>query len=355
MEIMEHPLTNSTKPSSTDLLLSLPPELLLNIFSFIGVKNFRRDVRRLAVCKKWYAYARPTLLSSLYLRMERPTGRFPMLRALRGGATLTAAQQLTKHIELALKAGNRFPDPEHLPFSTVSDLEELASKFKNFAALRTLVIRPEGSEWACSYMPVRIFSSLATLHQLTSLELDLGNAVFDPSPTPHLCEFLSQLIPNLKRLRCRLPRICNGLLGSPPGDLEELIVSISPTNGGVHTRRCSRTIPHDLNYHNLRDSMETGLLQFAASMHRPKIVRLIHGIRRGGRKMYAFDAIQNRQIFLGTSTAWDADGVLLPEDWDESEENEESYEKFSEDEEFPDDERSDDEEFFEEELPEDEE
>lgn len=355
MEIMEHPQTDST-----DLLLSLPPELVLAIFSFIGVKNFNQDVRRLAVCKKWYAYARPFLLSSLCLHTGR-LGLWPKLRALRGHATLAEAQQLTKHIDLTLKAG---VDYNHLPFFTISELEELASKLKDFAALRTLTIRPER---AMFIMPVRILSSFATLHQLTSLELDLANVAFGPSPAPHLCEYLSQLIPSLKRLRCRLPRICNDLLRSPPGDLEELIISISTEKrAGLHPRRCSMCTIHDFfPYDGIRTSMETGLLQFATSMHDPKIVRLIHNIRYGDRKIYAFDAIENRRLFLGTSTTWDADGVLLPEDWDESVESDESgesdesedwQERYTwEENEHSDEEASEDEEVLEhDELPEDE-
>ncbi|KAI7787772.1 hypothetical protein LA080_014144 [Diaporthe eres] len=338
MEIIEHSQTNSTEPASTNPLLSLPPELLLPIFSFIGGKNFRQDVRRLAVCKMWYAYARPVLWNSLSLRM---TWRLlPVVRAM-GTGTLAAAQKLTKHIDLTLRRTSSRLDPQDLAHSPIEDLEELASELKDFAALRTLVIRPEGHGWLYSIMPIRIFSSFASLHQLTSLEMDLADMVFDPSPRPHLCESLSQLIPNLKRLRCRLPRICLDLLGSPPGDLEELIVNISPRKyARLYSRGCSEDISHDFDYARLRARMETGLLQFAGSMHDPKIVRLIHRLRYRGRNRYAFDAIQNRRLFLGTSTAWDADGVLLPEDWDEgregAEESEESGDSLSDDEELAD-------------------
>lgn len=70
----EHPHTKSVEPSSTEPstdLLSLPPELILHIFTFVGFENFRQDIRRLAVSKKWYAHARPTFLSTIHLRSDR--------------------------------------------------------------------------------------------------------------------------------------------------------------------------------------------------------------------------------------------------------------------------------------------
>lgn len=270
------------------------------------------------------------------------------------GATLAAAQKLTEHIDLKVKETDPSLEPRDLALLTNQALEELASKLKGFVALRTLVIR---SEWMWG-IRTQTFSNFTTLHQLTSLEVDLRNIMFEPGPTPHLCESLSQLIPHLQRLRCRLFRICNDLLGSPPGDLEELIINISPTEeGGLYCSPCSGSLLRASNDANLQASMETGLLQFAASMHDPKVVRLIHHIQRGDRKTYAFDAIENRRLCLGGSTAWDADGVLLPEDWEENEESEEENEEGEEEneeseenEEFPDDEESDeDEEFFEEE------
>lgn len=306
---MEHPQTSSTEPP-IDLLFSLPPELLLIIFSFVGFRNFRRDIRRLTVSKKWYAYARPMLLSNLRLHSDYLQ---PMLCAMRECVTLAAAQQMTKHIELTLQAGSSFYESraDYLHPCTVLDLEELASALEDFAGLRTMVIRPMG---ALSKISSHTLPRFTVLRQLTSLVMDVPNMVFQSRP-PHLCAAISELIPNLKRLRCRLPRICNDLLKSPPGDLEELIINI------CH-KRLGHALPHHCSGHSFRTfdeyqtSLETRLVQFAASMRDPKIVRLIHTTPCDTyEKMYAFDAIENRRLLLGKSTAWDADGVVLPEDW----------------------------------------
>lgn len=305
-EIMEHPQTSTTEPISTDLLFSLPPELLLPIFSFVGVENFREDVRRLAVCKEWYAYAQPILLGNLRLRPSKDL--LPMLRAMEGGPSLAAAQQMTKHIEVTVGS---WPSAVHL--------ERLASRLQVFAALRTLVIRSGGVFLYHTRMSSQVFSSFTVLQQLTSLEIDLGSVDLQQT-SAHLCDSISQRIPTLKRLRCRLPRICNDLLDTQPGDLEELIIRITSPDH-FHTRQCFTSLV--LNDYEHRPTLEERLVQFAASMCQPKIVRLIHHFWNYD-KTYAFDAIRERRFFLGQDPAWDTDGVLLPEgcDADQSEDDE---------------------------------
>lgn len=304
-EIMEHPQTSTTEPISTALLFSLPPELLLPIFSFVGVENFRENVRRLAVCKEWYAYAQPTLLGNLWVRDS--VNLLPILRATRRGPRLAAAQQMTKHVDVDM---GWWPSAFHL--------ERLASRLQVFAALRTLVIRKHGAPPYPSRLRSQVFSSFAAITQLTSLEIDIENVDLQQGGA-HLCNSISQRIPTLRRLRCRLPRICNDLLETPPGDLEELIISIvSPYKSFFITRQCFTGLRFD----DHQAILEARLVQFAASMRRPKIVRLLHHSWNLP-KIYAFDAIRKRRLFLGPDPAWDADGVLLPEDWDENEESEE--------------------------------
>ncbi|KAH8782747.1 hypothetical protein F5883DRAFT_637022 [Diaporthe sp. PMI_573] len=273
---MEHPRTSSTEPL-TDLL-SLPSELLLHIFTFVGVENFRQDVRRLA----------------------------PLL--------LAVAQKLTKHIDLTLHTLPSTMPVHRSPLSPhpqkVGHHRELVSTLKDFSALRTMAIYPSGCR-----LPLlgQVFKSFASLSQLTSLEINLGT-VFLGERLPDVCGPISQLIPNLKRLRCRLPRLCNDLLDTSPGELEELIIGINASEEGPRPNHCSQASAY---YGTPRSSLETRLLQFAASMRHPKTVRLIHNIRNSS-KTYAFDAIKNRRLLLA-STAWDADGVMLPEGWEEDE------------------------------------
>lgn len=101
--------------------------------------------------------------------------------------------------------------------NNLQSLDQLAPTLKDFTALRTLIIR--GGR-CLSIMPSRVVSSFASLSQLTSLEMGLANFPLKPYMTHHLCESINQLIPSLKSLRCKL-------LESPPGELKELIISIS--------------------------------------------------------------------------------------------------------------------------------
>lgn len=312
MDIMEHPQTSKTEPISTDLLFSLPPELLLPIFSLVGVENFRRDVRRLAVCKEWYAYARPILLGNL--RLWQSEDLLSMLRATEGGSGLAAAQQMTKHIDIDVGMTLWHSGP-----LSASPLERLASRLRVFAALRMLVIRSTG--WYPYYqrhLRNRVISSFTTIQQLTSLEIDLDYVDLQQDDV-HLCSSISQRIPTIKRLRCRLPCICNDLLEAPPGDLEELIISIASPYA-FYTRQCFADL--DLNEGEHRAPLEARLVQFVASMRGPKMVRLVYCSQKID-MTYAFDAIRKRRLALGPDPAWDADGVLLPEDWDGNEESEE--------------------------------
>lgn len=321
MEIMEHHQTSPTQPDPPDLLFSMPAELLLSIFSLVGAENFRQDVRRLAVSREWYAYARPILLGELRLCADL----FPMLLAMDDSDTLAAAQQLTKRIDVDTKM--RKWNPQN---AAERNLEKLASKFKTFTALRTLVIRPWG--WSYWRMPSRVFCSLATLQQLTSLEMDLEDGYIEDF-RPHLCDSLSRLIPTLKRLRCRLPQVCGDLLDGPPGDLEELTLAISHSEGlQFYSTPCLSSGMHHPS--QMQAALEERLLQFAASMRSPKIVRLIF-TRSDELDFFAFDAIANRNFWLGPVPypgpfPWDADGTLLPEDWEAGEDEESDSDSDSE-------------------------
>lgn len=293
------------------MLFSLPPELLLLIFEFVGSLNFRRDLRRLHVSRNWYLYARPVLLGNLIWSTRDSVSIFRAMRE--NSAALATAQQLTKHIDLTLHAGipclevRTRVDPRNL-----KDLERLASIFKSFAALRTLIIR---SGLCLCPMPSHVVPSFASLSQLTSLEMDLVHMELDllQDPHYHLCESISRLIPSLKSLRCRLPHICEKLIESPPGNLKELIISINPPFAWTKYFTSTKYLPlhcrdhrhHPVSNVELRTRLETRLLRIADSMHKPKIVRLIYKDRWSDDRAFALDATKNRR----ERPDWDEDGV----------------------------------------------
>lgn len=278
------------------------------IFTFVGFENFRQDIRRLAVSKKWYTYARPILLSTLRLSSEDLE---PLLLAMEGSTTLAMVQRATKHIDLVLAGRNSHEAAKGDFLTDRTSLEELAHNLEDFAALRSLVISTRG----CStIMPGRLLPSFASLNQLTSLKVDLEPFVFERGSKHHVCESISQLLPNLEILHCRLPHVCEDLLKSPPGALKELIINISSEMDEFYSINGSDHFSSGVD--KLRTSLKTCLLQFAASMRDPKIVRLIYNFWR----LHAFDAIENRRLLFEDSTAWDADCLLLPEDWNTDDE-----------------------------------
>ncbi|KAG8166226.1 hypothetical protein KVR01_004778 [Diaporthe batatas] len=319
MENLQSASTNAPTDSPTAMLFSLPPELLLSIFEFVGVLNFRRDVRRLAVSKKWYPYAISTLFSSLCGNRKY---MLPIFGALNKSATLAAAQQLTKHIDLPLDVEKFDPHgPKHWKTRyDVDTLERLALVLEDFTALRTLIVRGGGGCY--DQIPSHIIPGIISLGQLTSLNLDILHVEFKGTKH-HLCQSISQQIPNLKSLRCRLPHICEKLLDSPPGNIKELIISIC-SDGGTNLAGCCPgqvPVPRD----ELKARLKTQLLRFAASMCDPKIVRLIYQARWKHRPQWeAFDAVENRRVLIDLRADWDDGGVPITEEmelrWDSADE-----------------------------------
>lgn len=57
-------------------------------------------------------------------------------------------------------------------------------------------------------------------------------------------------------------------------------------------------------------------------MRNPETVRLLYR-SQSPYNTYAFDAVKEQRFLLGYLPAWDARGVPLPEDWEESEHSEE--------------------------------
>jgi hypothetical protein len=319
---MEHARTTSTEPGSTEppanLLFSLPPHVLWATFLFVGAENFRRDVRWLTISRRWYYYAMCTFLRHLRVGDKNIVAmldytRPPLRTRLR--VRLAAFQKLTKAIDLDLKLdlvlGHDPVSPDVSRRIHLEHYDQLASTFKTFSALRALTIR---SSPAISLLPpCRAISSFAGLSQLTSLELNLMEMPYfwDPTFPFHLCEFIPQHAPNLKTLRCHFPTICEKLLEWPYGTLEELIISIRPSDYfKLYGSRSAQWSTYISYYRDEQASLETEMLQFAASRGNLKVVRLIYDYND---ETHALDAMGNRRLLLTTPPAWDEDGVLLPE------------------------------------------
>lgn len=186
--------------SNIDMLQKLPPELVARVFEYIGTDFFRHDVRRVAISKRWYEFARPVLLSQVCLSTS---SLGPVQRAFDDEETLAAVQNFTKSFKLYL-------DPPEDEGSAGTALEELGSRLQQLTQLHTLNMHPGTT--AISLEP-QIWRDFLSLGYLTSLTIDLANVDWTPAEQTsyHMCEAIGTLLPSLKQLRCRLPYVVRSL------------------------------------------------------------------------------------------------------------------------------------------------
>lgn len=180
---------------TSNLLEKLPAELVARVFEYIGSGFFRHDVRRVAISKRWYEFARPLLLGHVCVSVSSLR---PVLGVFENEEILFAAQNLTKSVDLYL-------EPTQRDDSAEASLRELNSRLQHFKQLHILSIHP-GTE-AINLEP-QIWRGFLSLGYLTSLTIDLANIDWAPAEqTYHICEAIRTLLPSLKQLHCRLPCI----------------------------------------------------------------------------------------------------------------------------------------------------
>lgn len=186
--------------STGNLLQRLPPELVARVFEYVGPDFFQHDVRRVAISRQWYDFARPVLLSHLYFSTSL-LGR--VLRALGKEEILAATQTFTKSFDIYLA-------PLEEEGSAGATLEELGSRLQRLTQLHMLSIQPGATPISLGPQTWRNFLSLG---HLTSLTIDLANVDWTPTEqnSYHMCEAIGALLPSLKQLRCRLPYIVRSL------------------------------------------------------------------------------------------------------------------------------------------------
>lgn len=195
-------------------LFNLPPEIIKDVFDFVGPGYFHQDVGRLAVSRIWFDFARPVHLS--YIRLSCSSLR-PILKSLRDRNILAAVQQCSATIDLCLDQHDTWhadpvdPAGQHqTPSRELSlagqDLEELGGMLRGFSTLRTLRIYPGPEKLRIENFALS--SLISGLPRLTSLDIDLANVEYldwPGEPPAHLCKSISTLLPSLEHLRCRLP------------------------------------------------------------------------------------------------------------------------------------------------------
>ncbi|KAM0421358.1 hypothetical protein ACHAPT_010893 [Fusarium lateritium] len=303
-------------------LLQLPPEILLLILRLLGSEFFRGDARRLHVAKSWYDLARPILLRNLEFSAQS-------LEKFLATDDAPLIQKHTRTIKIRL---NGFRDwesvPEDLPrlrrraladwsFDLHNNVTALAAILQDCTNLGRVEFhaRQERRIWNVvrrEYLTSASLARLLSVGHLTCLEVDTAGSGFCESNKrfrSHICDDISALLPTLRRLRCRMRRICPKIL-VPPEDgpfanLEEVIINLSLTElPSERSRRCGNFPTGSVRW---MKELELGAQALVKKMETPRVVRILsYGFAGSG--IESFDAITQRRMILTPGDAWDADG-----------------------------------------------
>ncbi|EEU38824.1 uncharacterized protein NECHADRAFT_83113 [Fusarium vanettenii 77-13-4] len=313
-------------------LLQLPTEILLIILRLKGSAFFRRNIRRLVVSKSWYELARLVLLQDLQLSAKS------LPKFLKADMS-SLVHQHTRTVKVAfdvvrdrwaVSSGSRHVWRIVVTDWTTNvdnDLTSLASILQGCSNLRSLKLRPRprprplgmiSQTWLSSDALV----SLLSVGHLTCLEFDTVSTGLR-STTSHrrsdICEVIRALLPTLRRLRCRMRKICPRIL-LPPEEgpllsLEEVIINLNlgdPTSHDPpqHAYRCGIFVSGSPA--TWKAEMESGAKDLVDRMATPRVVRVLSR-SPSGPQTECFDAIAQRRMMLAPSAAWDADGEEVVE------------------------------------------
>ncbi|KAH7268804.1 hypothetical protein B0J15DRAFT_233003 [Fusarium solani] len=313
-------------------LLQLPTEILLLILRLLGPGFFHHDTRRLMVSKWWYELARLVLLRDLQFSAKS------LPRFLRTDMS-SLVHQHTRTIDIAFDGVqdrravlSASPDVRERMVSdwttnVANDLTSLAAILQDCRNLRSLKLKPRPKWRARSVFLRTYFSSdalvpLLSVSHLTCLEFDtvctgIGGA--SSRPGSHICENISALLPTLRRLRCRMRKICPRIL-KPPGEgtissLEEVIINLNLGDLSQHalpqhSYRCGIFVPGLSS--TWKADMELGAKELVNRMATPRVVKVLSRSVPGP-QMECFDAIAQRRMMLAPGAAWEVDGEVVEE------------------------------------------
>lgn len=328
-------------------LRRLPPEILVLIFTHLGSAFFCQDARRLVVAKWWYHLAWPVLLHDLDLSAE--SLRDFILAARKPGV----ASRIRHHVRTVrlrlggfegwrwrqvVESGSTYPIEIDLEVvnTWTSELNgclaALAGLLQQSTRLRSLKLEarlekvdPVLGTGARDYLMAVPQLKLASINYLTSLDMDLvGTHLIGQieDNSLHLCGSISAMLPNLRRLRCRMRTICPRLLEAPGDDdtplhLEHVVVNLNlpyTTSGRneilVYPARCEWRPGTGLTI--IKTDVEAQARELVQRMANPRCVRVVSHVRPAYRPV-SFDAVTGRRMLLAEDAPWDADGEEVEE------------------------------------------
>jgi hypothetical protein len=323
-------------------LIELPPEILFEIFSYLGSSYFRSDLSRLAVCKRWSKFALLEYFREFQLNQRT-------LRALMSSpyaeSSLSLARDNAIHLDLRitgfgrkewtlLRPQDEYPKGHGYQVATKRDwnkeLEANICKLTDVLSqrqrLRTLSIEfskdyePEcPHNMGTTFIQASSIDALLSVGSLTSLDLDLlrfHNPRQGWDEKPHLCVSVAALLPTLRRLRLRMYEICPVVLQpqkkSNDLPLTDLLVNLSmmdtwPNTSTSHVFRCDRKGDHD----PVKDDLVEHAQALVAQMAAPKTVKILTHTRYPEYAMQAFDVLTGKEVKLGRGIGWYEDGMGL--------------------------------------------
>ncbi|KAG6201935.1 hypothetical protein E4U35_005548 [Claviceps purpurea] len=331
-------------------LLRLPPEIMLNIVHLLGSAFFLQDVRRLLVCKWWYAFASPIFFQDLRLQALSPKRAGSLERFILASKSVDLLHSIRKNVRTTKLILSGFKDwrstlsTSNATGSTRIDLKvvdtwtsevngyvaALGSVLQHNTKLRVLKVeaRPETPPPQLNlqrrdYLAASSLAGLISLSQLTCLEIDTAGTRLmhdNDAPKVHLCSKIRAMLPTLRRLRCRMSSICSTIFdvsaGCLPLALEDVIVNLSLSDiRGTDTsyrypNRCE-ALPGD-NFTRLKADMESCARELVPLMGNPRIVRVLSHTFPG-MKLHSLDVLTERRMELKPNAPWDADGGEVKE------------------------------------------
>ncbi|KAI9888210.1 MAG: hypothetical protein M1814_001091 [Vezdaea aestivalis] len=331
-------------------LLSLPPEILLRIFDYIGSSYFRSDVSRLTVCKEWSRFARDAcfrdlhvipetlrrLLSSPYLESSLPLVKDSMeildleLKGFEDWDSISLSQHDTQVQTVATAS---ILDGAHGRAVRAAWTTELNNDLLYLASIveqsrRLCVLRIYATSELHPFVPLLerrdylfrpTVCAFFSISSLTSLELDLcGTRIIQEYGEGfHICTDIAALLTTLRRLQVRMRSICADVLKPRQHcttlRLEELIINLSLsdesllTTSTAHATCCGSSTGGFL---QLKADLEKQAQVLVTQMAAPKMVRILTHILPSI-QIRAFDVLTSKTVALSKDAEWDDKGETM--------------------------------------------
>lgn len=327
-------------------ILELPSETLIQVMDYVGSAYFRKDLGRLSICKKWFAFAHAVFFKQLRLSPK-------ILRRLLSSRDAEKSLQLVKEnltvLQLELKGfedWSSIPDLQLHPTDICGvlgntmlttwtaelndDLTKLTNVAKGCRKLRTVRVEatrehvPLFPLLPCrDYLSQSTIRSMLSVENLMALDVDLcGTALLKPLQEDrdnfHICESISALLTTLTRLRLRMRRLCAHVLKPKHHHnarlrLKEVIINLSLSfesqmaTTKVHSRHCHS--PGE-GFYKLRTEMENQAKALVPQMASPKVFRILtHVILH--LEPVSFDVLTGKYMQLTEEMAWEEDGEVI--------------------------------------------